>query len=138
MGSIRVILAGCLAGVAILFISIIFSFLTGPLYESSPEIWKPVGGDLWFLSLVLMNLLVGLVYAVVYTVLGKSIKGRVLDKGLLYGTLMWFVGPLLIILSVHTTVNIPTEVIISWLFGGLINALVAGVIIAFVFEQLKR
>ena len=131
------ILAGVLAGVATLLLNIVFSFLTGPLYTSSPQLWKPAG-DLWFLGLVLLNILAGLVYALVYTILGKGIKGGVLDKGLLYGCLLWFIGPLLNILSIHMAVNVPTEVIVSWLFGGLINTLVAGVIVVFVFEQMKR
>ena len=137
MSSIRVVLAGVLAGVVTLFIWIGFSFLTGPIYAMSPELWKPVG-DLWFFGLILLNILIGLVYALVYTILGKSMKGSVLDKGLLYGCLLWFIGPLPSILFAHLTINIPPEVIVSWIFSYLINTLVAGIIIVFVYEEIKR
>ncbi len=135
MGGKTVFTAGILAWIAMLAISIAIGALTSSLYLDSPAMWKPMG-MLWFVGIVLLNLMVGLIYAVVYTVVGRPLVGSPLAKGLLYGSLIWFIGPLPGLMMTHLTMAVSPELVITWLFTNLINALVAGVIVAYVFDFL--
>lgn len=135
MGGKTVFFAGVLAWIAMLAISMAFGAMTASLYMDSPELWKPMG-MLWFVGIVLLNLMAGLIYSVVYTILGKPLIGSPLAKGLLYGSLIWFIGPLPGLMMTHLTMAVSPELVITWLFTNLVNALVAGVIIAYVFDLL--
>jgi len=137
MGSLKIILAGTLAGVGMLVFMILFGFLAAPIYDQTPELWKPANA-LWYLGIILLCMLMGLIYALVYTTLGKWLKGGALDKGMLYGSILWFLGPLPSALLMHTMASIPPEIVVAWIFGGLIATLIAGVSVVFVFTQLKR
>jgi len=134
-GGIAVLVGGILAWIALLVVSLFFGAVTSGLYLQSPELWKPMG-DVWLIGIILLNLMAGLVYALVYTVMGKQLKGSPLAKGLLYGSLIWFIGPLPGLMMTHLTMAVSPEIIISWLFSNLVGALVAGVIIAYVFDFL--
>jgi len=137
MSSVKIILAGVLAGVGMLLFGVLFSIIASPVYSANIDLWKPTGG-FWYLGVVLLFMLSGLIYALIYTTLGKGMKGGALDKGLLYGSLLWFVGPLPSALLVHTVANIPTEITVGWIFGGLVCNLIAGVTVVFVFTELKK
>ena len=137
MSSIAVFVAGTVSAVVMLLIALAFGEASAGIYASQPEIWKPMT-SLWYIGMIFLYLLVGLVYALVYSVLGKGIKGRAVDKGLLFGALAWFIGPLTYVLLIHLTMAIDTAMIIMWLLQGLLNSLAGGVSAAVVFEMLHR
>lgn len=135
MGGKSVLVGGVLAWLAMLVITLLSSSLTPNLYLETPGMWK-LTGEVWLVGTVLLYLMTGLIYSLAYTVMGKPLKGSPFAKGLLYGSLIWFIGSLPGLMMTHLSMNVPAAVIISWLFTGLLNALVAGVMIAFVFDAL--
>ena len=134
MSSIAVVVAGAVSAVVMMLIALAFGAASNSIYLSQPELWKPMG-VLWFEGMLLLYLLSGLVYALVYSILGKNLKGGSLDKGMLYGSLLWFVGPLPGVLLTHMTMTVDTALIVLWLLQGLLNVLASGIIVAFVFDM---
>lgn len=137
MSSIAVFVAGTVSAVVMLLIALAFGEASAGIYASQPEIWKPMT-SLWYIGMIFLYLLIGLVYALVYSVLGKGIKGRALDKGLLFGGLAWFIGPLPYVLLIHVTIAADTALIVLWLLQGLLNSLAGGLTAALVFEMIDR
>lgn len=133
MSSLAVIIAGAVAAVVMLLLAVPFSLVTNYLYGVQPDIWKLMN-ELTYIGMLLFYLLSGLVYALVYSVLGKSIKGGPLAKGTLYGSLLWFVGPLPGLLMTHITMVVDPALIVVWLLQDLFNVLFSGIITAYVFE----
>lgn len=132
-GSKTVVIAGIVSGIALFIISSLGNMAVYPFYLESPSLWKPVN-ELWYVGIVLFYILAGLIFSLIYTVFMRTLKGRALGKGLLYGSLVWFIGPLQGVLFTHLTMAVDVAIIVSWLFNGLIGSLVAGVIIAHFFE----
>jgi predicted outer membrane lipoprotein len=137
MGSLAVIVAGAVSAVVMIVVGIAFSMATSPVYGAQPELWKPVN-ELWYTGTILLYILSGLVYALVYSVLGRVVKGGTFDKGLLYGSLLWFVGPLPGMLMLHILTTLDTTLIVAWLLQWLLNVLASGIITAYVFELTER
>lgn len=136
----KVFIAGILSAIAIFVIGYVFSSCSGYLYQEVSFLWKPFG-SLWLLGIILFDVMVGLLYALIYTVVGIPIKGRWFDKGLLYGSLIWFLGPLPLIMLIHLMMVVPPLLILVWLLNWLMNVWAAGLITAYVFkgrEKVKR
>ena len=123
----------------VMFAIAIFSSMltTTYIYELDPGIWKATGTT-WLIGMVLFYLLAGLVYALLYTVMGVKFKGTALAKGLLYGVIMWLIGPLPLFLIANLSIAVSTEVIIASLFSALLHTFAAGVLIAYLFDILVR
>ncbi len=137
MGSLAVIVAGAVSAVLMILIGMAFTLATSQTYALQPDLWKNVN-ELWYVGTVLLYLLSGLVYALVYSVVGKPMRGKPADKGLLYGSLLWFVGPLPAQLLMHITMTVDTTLVVASLLQWLLNTLASGVIIAYVFDLTER
>lgn len=137
------VVAGLLAGIAMVVADMaVWGVTQGylmPLYQASAALWKPMeplsAWLAWYLShLVADGILFGLVYSVLY----DGIPGKNnLNRGLNYGVILWLVGIVPGMAITYLMMAVPTPIIASWLFGGLIDMLVMGAVLAIVYERIK-
>ncbi len=72
-----------------------------------------------------------LIYAATYGILKKSIPGKgAVQKGLMYGALLFMVGSVPGYLAMLSLINLPAMLVFEWAFESLVILLIAGVIIA--------
>jgi len=70
----------------------------------------------------------GLFFAGVYSVIVNGIQGKkLLNKGMIYGLLIWLVAGIPGYLSLILLVNLPIDLVIYWTVTSLIVYLLAGV-----------
>lgn len=132
------VIAGFAAGVVMVISNIVIwsatqGYIT-PLYESSAPLWKPME-IAWFEQMWALTIAEGVLYGLVYSVLYDGIPGKNVNKGLIFAVIIWLVGTVPGMAITYITIAIPTPIIFSWLFGGLINLLVMGAALAFVYEK---
>jgi cation transporter-like permease len=133
----KVIVAGLLAGIVILVVGMVFGSLTADMYKMSPAgMWKPMGGN-WFTQMVIYDIVVGLILSYVFSIVSNAIPGSGLQKGLIFGLLMWLVGNVPGLGITYLTMNIRNKLILMWLLNGLVNYCLAGAAIEMVDEKLK-
>ncbi len=110
------------------------SYYTDPTYATVwSKIMMPTAGppptEFYYYSLT-FAFISGLLFTVVYTVVGKSVPGNTfVKKGLIYGLLMWLVGGLSGSLAMVLLINLPIDLIAYWTVSGLIVSLLAGIAI---------
>jgi uncharacterized membrane protein YagU involved in acid resistance len=115
--------------------SLTMSYYTDPTYFSVwNKIMMPKAGppptEFYYYSLV-FSFITGLFFTIVYKVVEKSVPGKsLLNKGLIYGLLIWLVAGLSGSLSMVLLVNLPVDLVAYWTVSGLIVNLLAGVAIA--------
>ncbi|MBU0567218.1 hypothetical protein KJ693_03880 [bacterium] len=130
----RMLIAGVVSRIAGTILGIMTcGWLFNWVYALEPtEIWKPMAGPppLWF---NLAGLALGIILALVYALLIKSIPGKGIVKGLVFGLFVWLVGILPGMLATYTFMRIATTVVIYWTIQGLVVLLVEGVIIAAIY-----
>ncbi len=110
-----------------------------PLYQASAAVWKPMeplsAWLAWYLFLLVAD---GILFGIVYSVLYNGIPGKNnLNRGLNYGVILWLVGIVPGMAVTYLMMAVPTPIIVSWLFGGLIDVLVMGAVLAVVYERVK-
>jgi len=132
------IIAGFAAGVLMMISSIVVWSATqdylAPIYESSAQLWKPME-IIWFEQMWALTIAEGILYGLVYSVLYNGIPGKNVNKGLVFAVIIWLVGTVPGMAITYITIAVPAPIIVSWLFGGLINLLVMGITLAFVYEK---
>jgi hypothetical protein len=70
-------------------------------------------------------------------VLYSGIPGKNISKGLNFAVILWLVGTVPGMAITYLSMAVPNLIIASWVFGGLINLLVMGAVLAFVYERVK-
>jgi len=136
------VVAGLLAGIAmVLMDSIVWSVTQGylaPLYAASAPVWKPMEPmSVWLAQMWTLTISEGVLFGLVYSVLYNGIPGKNINRGLIYGVIIWLVGIVPGMGFTYISMAVPTPIIASWLFGGLIDLLVMGAVLAFVYEKVK-
>lgn len=76
-------------------------------------------------------------YGLVYSVLYSGIPGKNICKGLNFAVILWLVGTVPGMAITYVSMAVPNPIIASWVFRGLINLLVMGAVLAFVYERVK-
>lgn len=133
MDTKKFLISGFFAGLVIFFISLIFGFLV-PIFL--PYNVLELGGmraatDPVMLLFFLHYWVYGFAMAFVYPHFSNAItKGTYIDKGKLFGFLMWLVATLPSAFVVYTSMDYPIGFTFSQLVGGLIYMLLAGIVIA--------
>ena len=80
---------------------------------------------------VAFALITGILLAIVYNMISKSISGKsAAKKGLMYGLLLFFAAGIPGALSMYLIINLPIALIISWTVEGLAIYLLGGMVIA--------
>lgn len=125
----RIFQAGILVGIILLVLNSVEGWLSGGLYATSdPTLWQKMTGN-WWLHMLFFNLVVGLILALVYSVIYRGIPDKGIGKGLQFGFWIWLVGTVPGLLLTMLTLTVPTELIVVWLISGLINLLIAGMVL---------
>ncbi len=87
----------------------------------------------FYLYSILFSIIAGILFAFVYVVIREGIPGKsILEKGLTYGLLVFFVGGIPGYLATYLLINLPTMLIFYWSIEGLVIDLLGGVIIAWI------
>jgi uncharacterized membrane protein YagU involved in acid resistance len=131
----RIVVGGLLAGLALLVVGFIFGSLTADLYMMSPGgIFK---SPMNFNLLIIYDFVVGLILAYAYSVINTAIPKSGLQKGLVFGLLIWLVGTVPGLGITYITMNVRNKLIFMWAFQGLIAYLLAGAAIQAVDEKVS-
>ncbi len=136
------VVAGFLAGIAMVIADMLVWGATQgylmPLYTASAAVWKPMeplGTWLaWYLSLLVAE---GILFGLVYSALYDGLPGKNINRGLNYGVIIWLVGTVPGMAATYLMMAVPTPIVASWLFGGLLDVLVMGAVLAVVYERMK-
>jgi len=130
------IIAGLAAGVVILAVGMLSGSMLGAQYTATPQLWKPMTGNWWY-DMIVVDLIEGIIYGLVFTVVYNGIPGNGWKKGLNYGLILWLVATVPGMMMTYSTMAVPDMIVASWLFGGLISFLIAGPVIAILYDKLK-
>lgn len=130
-----------LAIIAVAVFNIIIGMLTcggafGWVYKLEPtNVWKPMES----VSPLLMfggMILVDVIFVSVYALIKNGIPGRnKVEKGLLYGLIIWIVGLIPGMISTYTYMTVATTVVIYWTIWGLIVNPIKGLIAASIYGE---
>ncbi len=136
------IVAGFIAGIAMVLAGMVIWGVTQnylmPLYEASAAVWKPMEPlGMWLAQMWALTVAEGMLYGLVYSVLYSGVPGDGVKKGLNFAILLWLIGTVPGMAITYHSMAVPTPIIASWLFGGLINLLVMGAVLALVYEKIK-
>lgn len=137
------VVAGLLAGIAMVIADMaVWGATQGylmPLYQASAAVWKPMEPlSAWLAQMWAVTIVDGIIFGIVYSLLYNGIPGKNnLNKGLNYGVILWLVGTVPGMGMTYFSMAVPTPIIASWLFGGLIDVLVMGAVLAVVYERMK-
>jgi len=136
------VVAGLLAGIAMVIADMaVWGATQGylmPLYQASAAVWKPMEPmSAWLARYLSLLVAEGILFGLVYSVLYNGIPGTKINKGLNYGVILWLVGIVPGMAITYLMMAVPTPIIASWLFGGLIDMLVLGAVLAYVYERVK-
>jgi len=130
------IIAGIVAGIIILIVGMISGYLFSADYAITPQLWKPMTGNWWY-YMAAIDIIEGIIYGLVFTMLYDGLPGKGWMRGLNYGLILWFVGTIPGMLMTYSTMAVPDTLVASWLFGGLISLAIAGSAIAVVYDKMK-
>ncbi len=67
----------------------------------------------------------------------RGIPGKNIGKGVNFAVILWLVGTVPGMAITYLSMAAPNPIIASWVFGGLINLLVMGAVLGFVYERVK-
>ena len=119
---------GILVGIILFVLSSVENYLTGGIYTSSdPALWRVMAGD-WWVYMLVFNLIVGLLFVLVYGIFYSSIPDKNAARGLQYGFWIWLIGMVPGLLLTMLMMAVPEELVVVWLVTGLFNYLLAGLL----------
>lgn len=110
---------------------ILHGYLLAGLYESIPALWRTKtempGYMLW---LMLGQLVFTIMFCYIFL---KGYENKGLMEGVRYGILigLLFIGPNLIFYAVQP---LPVSLVVYWCIGGLVETIIAGVILASIYK----
>jgi hypothetical protein len=131
---------GVIVGIIYAIIAFIINFISGFIlasdYTTTPQLWKPMT-DLWYYQIIALNLIEGIIFGLIFSVLYNGIPGKGWKRGFNFGLLLWFVGTVPGMLMTYFTMAVPDSIVLSWTIGGLITLLIGGSILAVVYDKIK-
>lgn len=132
----KIVVGGLLAGLAIVIVGFVFGSLSANMYAMSPAgMWKSMGQN-WFVRMVIYDFVVGFILSYVYSVLKSAVPGAGLQKGVIFGLLVFLVGTIPGLGMTYLTMNIRNKLLIVWLINGLANYVCAGAAVEFADEKI--
>jgi hypothetical protein len=142
MNAKKGVVAGFSAGIAMVISGIVVWGTTQgylmPQYEASAALWKPMEPlSTWLAQVWALTIVEGILYGLVYSVLYSGIPGKNISRGLNFAVILWLVGTVPGMAITYLSMAVPNLIIASWVFGGLINLLVMGAVLAFVYERVN-
>jgi len=133
----KTILSGLFAGVAMLIVGMIFSWLFNWLFPSvaleyqNPGLFRPWSDPLMSLYF-LYPFILGLILSFLWNKhkLSPNFGGSVWKKGATFGAAYWVVASIPGMFISYSSLQVSLLMVIGWSISGLINAIVAGWILA--------
>jgi len=135
-----------IAGVAVWLTNTVLGFLTcGKLfnwvYEIPPNVWKDPevmmsGSNLLWINL--FGLVSGLIFASAFGWLFKGIPGEGIKKGIVFGIIVWLVGPLTGIASMGFFMTIATAVLVYWIIQAFFTLIIDGIIVSLIYKEKEQ
>lgn len=105
-------------------------FLAG-LYENTPDLWRTKAEmPRYMIWLMLGQLIFTIMFCYIFL---KGYENKGLMEGVRYGILigLLFIGPNLIFYAVQP---LPVNLVVYWCIGGLVETIIAGVILASIYK----
>ena len=133
----KIIIGGLLAGAFMLLMGMLFGALSSEIYKLSPKVfWKPMGGD-WFTKVLVYDLASGLIFAWVFSIVKSSLPGPRLAKGLMFGIMMFMIGPFHALWMSYLVIAIRTKLLGIWMINGLVNYVFSGLIFELIDQKIS-
>jgi hypothetical protein len=92
--------------------------------------------SIWLAQTWILTLAEGILYGLVYSVLYNGIPGKDIMKGINFAVILWLIGTVPGMAITYHSMAVPMMIIVSCTFGGIINLLVMGAVLAFVYERI--
>ncbi|HAH04880.1 MAG: putative membrane protein [Parcubacteria group bacterium GW2011_GWA2_43_17] len=125
---------GILLGVVLFVLGAVESWLSGGLYAvSDPALWSDMTGHWWLWALI-SDMVIGLILSLVYTLFYNAIPDHGVGKGIQYAFWIWLVGTVPGLIMTFLTMAVPTELVVAWLISGLLNYIIAGIILGLMYR----
>lgn len=134
------LIVGFFAGI----IRVILNLLKYKLFKSYyilPALYSPrLNGDptQWLLQTALTDLIVGILFGLLFVLLINALPGTKIKRGLGYGFVMWVISELPSLLTAYTTRMIDLGLITLWGIAGLISSFVIGMGIVFIYDLMLK
>src|SRR3989344_5706028 len=122
----RIFQIGILVWVILFVLGSVEGWLSGGLYTASdPALWKTMAGN-WWIYMLVYNLIIGLLFVLVYGIFYNSIPDKGAARGLQYGFWIWLIGTVPGLLMTLLMMAVPDELVVLWLITGLFNYFIVG------------
>jgi hypothetical protein len=136
------VVAGIITGIVAVIISLIITMgttgFTTLLYTQSSSVWKTMEPmSEWLTILYSIEVVEWIIFALVFSLLYKAIPGRGWERGSVYGFLLWLIGVAPGMIMTYMSFAIPDALVWLWTIQGLVTFLVAGAVLASVYDALK-
>lgn len=134
------ILRGILGGVCFGIIGEIFGWIVyGVLFmkwtAEAHQVWRPMDSLHMRIGMPLADIFSGLMVALAYAVLYKGIPGTGIQKGLIFGLILWLVARFAGEIFFYVMSPIPFMLVIAGWLHGLIQGALGGIAIAAIYGK---
>jgi hypothetical protein len=105
------------------------SYYNNPIYSS---LWSPLVVQtgtfdaVLVVSMIIANMLIGIIFAYGYSALGNVIPGKALSKGVNYGLFIFMLAGIPFILEAFLVFAVPVPLLAGWAIGGIITCVLGG------------
>lgn len=135
-----------IAGVVVWIVGCILGFLTCGwlfkwVYELPPNIWLDPAAMMSAGNLIganIIGIILGILFVLVFAIIYKGIPGKGVNKGMIYGVLVWIVGALTVMAAMPFFMTIATTVVIYWIIQALVVHVISGAIVGVIYKEKKK
>ena len=133
----NIFMCSIITGILFLILDMFIGILTSPIFSpySNLPIWKTPPNILAGLVFDLVN---GFILVLVYMTIYKGIPGIGWKKGFFYGIIVGLFRVVMMSFSIIVLYNVPLILVFTNLVTGFIEIVILCVILAVVYEKLKR
>ena len=136
MKTVRGIIAGVVFGIINqLFGGLFYGLLFNKWVMMSASLWRPMESPLMQWGMLLVNVLSGLLIALVFAVIYRGIPGTGLKKGIVYGFLLWLITRLAGELFMYVLMPYSFMLVVAGWLQGICGMLLGGALIAIIYGK---
>lgn len=114
-------------------LSTLSSYLASDLYSFAPQIWREFSG-IWALGIILYYILFPLIFAFGYVLFFMGIPSKGITKGIVYGSVVFLLLGIKVVLVTYCSTIIPLNLILMWLGGSFVNIFALSVICGLIYQ----
>ncbi|MBU0979235.1 MAG: hypothetical protein KJ709_00380 [Nanoarchaeota archaeon] len=123
----KTLIAGLVAGLVYFLITLLFSIVGMPYMQES---FFRLHGILWYVLKLPFDLLIGILFAIVYGYIRNSIPGKYWNRGFTYGFFVFFLAEIPMLAFLSLTFTLPGILLLIWTVGSFIARLLMGFVLA--------